>query len=439
MSSDSGTLIARVARIDVSQDVYHYIFGLSLDAPKVGFYVDCSQVLMSGWIAAKSNIVAVKAAVGEESSQAAAIHLPRPDVLRADPNWTGAERSGFRILIEIVSSTSQVAVNVDLEDGRSFCLATVHFQFERPVPSPYVPKYQPAVLTALGRSGTTWFMRLLSNHPQVVAHQKYPYETKISYYWMQVFRTLRDTLNIRNADPRGSLPPGITLDKLNPFNYVGMDAPEIVQWFSRSHSAQLQHFCQSSIDQMYDVLRSGAQHDEFDAKRLYFLEKNHPHRDLVLELYPAGREIILVRDFRDVVCSITAFNRKRGFQAFDRQRVGDDATYVREVVGNEVAALVQRWRDRKATVCLVRYEDLLADPIAALGRVTHYLGVDSSVPLLSEVVRRASQTDSAMAYHQTSASAQASIGRWKTDLDDEVLAVCDEVFSDALDEFSYDR
>ena len=39
------------------------------------------------------------------------------------------------------------------------------------------------------------------------------------------------------------------------------------------------------------------------------------------ELYPRAREVILVRDFRDMVSSMFAFNAKRGFQGFRRGSV----------------------------------------------------------------------------------------------------------------------
>ena len=37
---------------------------------------------------------------------------------------------------------------------------------------------------------------------------------------------------------------------------------------------------------------------------------------LTAELYPDAREVFLVRDFRDMVASIFAFNRKRGVRGF---------------------------------------------------------------------------------------------------------------------------
>jgi hypothetical protein len=40
-------------------------------------------------------------------------------------------------------------------------------------------------------------------------------------------------------------------------------------------------------------------------------------------------------------------------------------------------------------------------------------------------------------FHQTSAGPEASIGRWKNDLPEELQSVCDETFGDALLELGY--
>ena len=51
-------------------------------------------------------------------------------------------------------------------------------------------------------------------------------------------------------------------------------------------------------------------------------------KDKLAELYPDSREVFLVRDFRDMVSSILAFNAKRGARGFGRAAAETDAGYV---------------------------------------------------------------------------------------------------------------
>ena len=86
------------------------------------------------------------------------------------------------------------------------------------------------------------------------------------------------------------------------------------RWFGREYVERLATFCQRSIDDWYTTVaetqgQSGAR---------YFAEKHlWPNYIPVLmrELYPAAKEVFLVRDFRDMAHSIMAFDRKRGCPA----------------------------------------------------------------------------------------------------------------------------
>ncbi len=51
---------------------------------------------------------------------------------------------------------------------------------------------------------------------------------------------------------------------------------------------------------------------------------------MIREVYPRAQEVILVRDFRDMVASILAYNAKRGYTAFGREHVDNDEEYIYE-------------------------------------------------------------------------------------------------------------
>jgi hypothetical protein len=169
----------------------------------------------------------------------------------------------------------------------------------------------------------------------------------------------------------------------------------------------------------------------------FFVEKFLPHQvvpDILSELYSGAREVILVRDFRDMLCSVIAFNRKRGWDAFGRAEGGDDGEYVRTTL-RESGELLSTRLNRNPGTLLVRYEDLVLDPEPELARVFAELGLDSDPGVVADTVRRAEENTASMDHHRTSADPAASIGRWRTDLPEEIAAICNEELGPLLREF----
>jgi hypothetical protein len=143
-----------------------------------------------------------------------------------------------------------------------------------------------------------------------------------------------------------------------------------------------------------------------------------------------------VRDPRDMLASMLAFNEKRGTSDFGRDRVETDADFVRRLASG-MATLMANWQARREQAHLVRYEDLLTTPEDVLREIFDYIGIDSSAAVVERVLREASKRDADLASHMTSRDAAASIGRWERDLPEDVKAVCSEQFGPALAEFGY--
>ena len=159
---------------------------------------------------------------------------------------------------------------------------------------------------------------------------------------------------------------------------------------------------------------------------------------LMWELYPGGSEVVLVRDFRDMVCSILAFNAKRGFVAFGRENVDSDARFIESNLASGASALLADWRERADRAQLVRYEDLVLDPETTLTRLYDRLGLTSDLETVRASIERASGASGEMERHKTSRDPRASIGRWRTELDPELVEVCRSAFGEVLEEFGYD-
>jgi hypothetical protein len=172
---------------------------------------------------------------------------------------------------------------------------------------------------------------------------------------------------------------------------------------------------------------------------VFFAEK-YPLRTAALarELYPDAREIFLVRDFRDMIASILAFNAKRGVQGFGRAGAAGDRDFVLRL-GDWADALVRAWERRSERAHLLRYEELVTTPRESARDLLAHLGLGAGDGLLDAMVGALDADLPALADHATAADPRASIGRWRRDLEPELAEACEEAFGGALEAFGYEH
>ena len=219
----------------------------------------------------------------------------------------------------------------------------------------------------------------------------------------------------------------------NPFYDRHIDEqPEYGRWFARTYTERLASFCQQSIDDWYSTV--ARRHGQDGA--VYFAEKHRPGQipALLWELYPKAKEICLVRDPRDMICSVMKFfGDKEGARA----RAQSDEQFI-HWMGGSVLELYNDWVARSDRAHLVRYEDSVQAPAETLTALLDYLGVDSSSAIVQEMLDAANDgTPAHFPQHQTSGSPEASIGRWRRDLNDSLQAACEQAFSQVLTGFDY--
>jgi hypothetical protein len=205
-------------------------------------------------------------------------------------------------------------------------------------------------------------------------------------------------------------------------------------WLGREAIEQLALVCQERIDAVYRKIaqRCDAEDAVFFAEK--FTASTAP--SLMWELYPHAREVILVRDFRDMIASVIAFNEKKGGQMFGRTRVRSNEDFVRRM-GGYGRTLVGEWHRRSDRAHLVRYEDMIQKPLETVRSLVDYLEVDASEDNLRAMAETVGYTPPDMAEHGTSAGIEASIGRWREDLSDELKRVCEDAFAVPLETFGY--
>jgi hypothetical protein len=411
-----------------------------IDTPRDGGTSDAWAVRVSGHLLSETGPVPEIAAVVPGSVLAmAATGLPTPEVAARHPDVPGAEACGFTLLVDTLGLPQrfEFRVRAALPDGSRVKVAAISGE-RRALTTAYAPRLQPLLVTSLGRMGTTLLMRMLSAHPGVVTYNRPPYEARGGKYWLHVLKTLAAPAD---ASKRVGAPMEFHLETLaaggNPFYSATFAAwPEVEAWSGSTYIGDLAAFCQRSIDGWY-LATAAAQRETEDAL-VFFAEKHFPdaYPRLMRELYPAARELFLVRDFRDMIASMRAYNARKGFGDFGRETAQSDATWLAEL-RRGVVALRDAWRERGDTMSLVRYEDLVRDPDATLPPLLASLGLDTAPETVSRLIAAAAPDAPELRGHGTAGSPDASIGRWQRDLPPELLVAVEETFGDLLEEFGY--
>lgn len=362
--------------------------------------------------------------------------VERPDIADAFPALSGAARAGFSLMLDALKLPPTFELQVGGTVGASHEQVPIaHVRGSRRPFEP-LPTSGPAPLmvTTLGRSGSTLLLTLLSQHPQVTAFRPDTFDSRPFAYQLDAAVAMASPASrIRLLDSgvqgeawwlgRASMGPDELLRIDEPLRELLLGAP-------------VEQLLRSAVDQAATFAGEvGTAQEQADVR--YAAEKCGPAHltRLMRELCADGREIFLVRDFRDVIASMLAFNAKRGYDAFGREHVDSDEQFVQWQAGI-AAALAAGWRERREGALLVRYEELVADVPAALARILDFLELDGSPSLVSGIVDRAhAQLDRIQ--HRTVADASASSGRWQKDLPPALKELANEAFAGPLQEFGY--
>jgi hypothetical protein len=424
---------------------YQRLQGFHIDLPTKGTRAEAYAIQIAGWVAGRgSPATAVELLHDDVLIRAEPIAMRR-DVAKKRPDLRVSEKCGFWMAAGTLGLPSEFELDIDaiFEDDSRARLGVLQGRQEA-VTSEFKPAIQPLLVTSLGRTGTTWLMRLLAEHPRIVANRIYPYETRAQGYWMHMLKVLSDPSSYLRALHADNLVPNtLSIGPLPFYCYRPADATNasnwncLNQWLGRTYTEQLAAFCQKSIEDFYyEVSRCQGQ-----VQPLYFAEKQvlesvHA-RILVRSLYPLTREVFLFRDMRDTICSIFAFNAKRGFNEFGRERVNSDEDFVRMLrLGG--LRLLREYKNRRAHAHLLRYEDLITSPEDTLRALLEYLDLEASNSTVEGMIQRAADESPELRKHRTAPNAKASVGRWRRDLDASLLRLCDEVLQDFQDELGYE-
>jgi hypothetical protein len=437
--------VESVERLAPTEDL---IANFGIDAPVATGEGEDQFLLIAGWVLGGEGAQIQGVQVSEDGRllKLAPINVPRADVLealhRAD---VASDRIGFYFEVGTVGLADRFALDIEILCGETVEQATLvpvcRVTARKSSSIASESRYRPLLVTALARSGTTLLMGALAQHPEVLVTNIYPYEIGQSNYWLHMLMVASAP-----ADFEGSAHPDEFADTRfhighNPYShpsYVNQYSDRLGarRYYTDSTLRALARFCVERIDEYYDLV--ARQEGKPDAK--LFAEKVVPGfvQNVCRDVYAAPREVLLVRDFRDVFCSAKAFNAKRNELSFGRDRVENDLQWIDVIFEPGARELFRAWQRRKSSVLLVRYEDLIRSPAAELKKLFAHLEVDDDPVEMHRIVDNVSSLTDAAAAHSTAASPGASIGRWRQELAPELQAHFRNGLGDVLDPFGYD-
>jgi hypothetical protein len=408
----------------------------NLERPSAGEPVTGFSVPLSGWALAPDGApVTIEIRHGRQVLRRCTRSVDRPDLANAYPDLPDAERSGFSLALDVLRLPRAFDLAVDGIVGEAEAVPIARMRGSRRAFEP-LPTEGPAPLmvTTLGRSGSTLLMALLSLHPQVAAFHPATYDSRPFAYQLEAalgMASPASRMRLLDSAVQGDAwwlgQASVPLEALQrleePVRELLLGAP-------------VERLLRSAVDEAAAFAAElGAAQERTDVR--YAAEKTGPAHlpRLMRELCADGREIFLVRDFRDVIASMLAFNAKRGYAAFGREHVDSDEQFVRWQAGI-AAALAAGWRERRDGALLVRYEELVADVPAVLAQILEFLELDGGPSLVDGIVDGA-QAQLDRIQHRTSPDASASSGRWAKDLPPALRELANEAFAGPLQELGY--
>ncbi len=387
-------------------------FNFRIDQPSENAFINGATLTMSGWIFDKEYPVKnIKLKYrGEETLFD--LEINRPDVAQSFGITNLPTQLGFKIECPInLNGKNHTVLLTACTESFERNFAEISIEVLSPQSFKTDAKIKPIIVTSLGRTGTTLCLSTLSKHPKITTVPLYPYEVNFA---QSIFQHAIDGFQVANTN-------GLKSDQFNEF-------------FNESYPKELMKNAVQTVDSFYSITDDSNQQSSPE----YFIEKFTPFQTQpwFKAAYEDSKEIFLVRDFRDVICSIMSFNKKRGYKAFSRENFESDEDFIKNFNGPK--ALLKAWEESKSDSLLVKYEDFILDTKSTLTTIFDYLNLDYTDSFLNELSNSVNNPTNVLENHMTSKSPKNSIRKWEKDLPDHLLNVANESFEDVLSSLGYD-
>jgi hypothetical protein len=327
------------------------------------------------------------------------LHVERPDVVKALARPEAPLSCGFHMRLSKLllprGAILEVQLWVERESGGSarVPLGTLSGLPTADAMTQYAERYQPLLLLGMGRSGTSYLMRLLAAHSEILVPGPHPYEMRQPVWFWQAAHVLSSPASVTSASSEGFEANDADWLGYNPYRSRDWEkiagAPIAMQWQEEVLPISCIDFCKRQVDEFvarYSVGRSGP--PRYIAQKMLI----SPARYLVRNIYQDAREIFLVRDFRDVWLSARSINRRRGLASFERSKFPNDLEWLRGLAfSSRQIRLAHTATGPQAQ--LIKFEDLMRDPHSTLSHMLSQLGVDGSPARVGAMISEANSTE----------------------------------------------
>ena len=301
-----------------------------------------------------------------------------------------------------LSRRNDIFLNVLLQGGENFNVCRIEIECDIPRPQPSV--YSPILVNALPRSGTTWLASILSEHPEVVIHPKYPFEVRQSVYWMSLMRILTNPYN--DYKERREMKFLVDRNLVGGSPYYTNFLEDLVPWYATTYGEELAEFVRRMVEKFYRNIQALDSSGKIGSR--YFVEK-FPGRVPALTMrwiFPTVRELYLIRNPYDVFRSLFRFNRKRGYPDFGEETLGrSEALFQNVALENHENLMFFEQRCLDGGGVIIKYEDLSANTHGTLLAVLKSFGIDHSDRVIQSMIDGANNRP--LPDHVTSGSSSA--------------------------------
>jgi len=414
------------------------VLAAAIDTPQTGDSLDQSTMTVSGWVIGKDGpMERVEAFADGRRLASAEVDRPTPELAERFGSagaWTA--NAGFALTVETLGLDPAVEIRLRAMVGEKPIARIAAITANRePIAPRVTPRVDRLMVTTIGRTGSTLLMRLLAAHPEIVAYERERHEVRAAKYWLHVLLAMSEpaatdkSLGSENEFHLEPFVAGI------PFlNAAYQPYPDLIAWAATSYRSLLADFAIAATDGWYERVAAaqGQQQPRFWA------EKTFPdqYANLAREVWPNGKEIVLVRDFRDMWASMRSYNATKGRADFGRANAESEEAWLASM-GHGAVQLANVAAKQAKRCHVVRYEDLVNAPIPTLTALLAYLDLDARDEVIAYMLEAALAERDDLADHITAGSVEASIGRWQRDLTPDDLAVAQRVLEQPLAAFGY--
>lgn len=264
---------------------------------------------------------------------------------------------------------------------------------------------RPLLLWSLGRSGSTAAMQWLSQHPSLVTRPRYPFEGRLAHYYLNRLAVAAQSYDTGDGTGDNASEENWRASPRNPLLFrltQGAVGARFTAEVTARSLERLAGLAARDIEAGYRALAA----DQGKRGARFFVEKFQPAfiATLAAELYPRAKHLFLVRDPRDTLLSWQNF--------FSPDMTPEQL--MESFAEGQVAPFLRAWRRFGDPAALLRYETLVADPPGAIAAALRGLGLPADPVWLAQAQGQIAARP-LPGSHRTSASPQASIGRWHSE------------------------